>query len=77
MKSELAIEGEKAFPGKRPVNFSANLCSSCLLDLGSENLKDWGRLESTAVENLTSVSIYFYTRIKQRKQWSKEGCLSS
>lgn len=36
-----------------PVNFSADLCRSCLLDLGSEGLKERGWLQSNAVDNLT------------------------
>lgn len=58
-------------------DFSANLNSSCLLDLGSEDLKEWGRLLSNAINNLTSISVYFYTRRQQRKQKYKKGCLNS
>lgn len=49
-----------------------NLCRSCLLSLGSEDRKEWGRFQSNAVDNHTTVSLYSYTRMKQKKQWSKE-----
>ena len=50
------------------ADFSADLSRSCLLDLGSEALKEWGGPLSNAVSNLTSVL---------EKASSNEGCLSS
>lgn len=47
-----------------------NQCRLCLLDLGSENLKEWGGLQSDAVENLTSASVYFYIRNTRMSQQS-------
>lgn len=41
--------------------FSAQLSRSCLLDLGPENLTGRDRLQSNAVDSLTSVLGYFYT----------------
>ncbi|CAO2586708.1 hypothetical protein LEMLEM_LOCUS4137, partial [Lemmus lemmus] len=45
----------------RQVSFSADVCRSCLLDLGSEDLKEWDGLQSNAVDSLASVSVCFYT----------------
>lgn len=45
------------------VHFSADLCRPCLLALGSGDLKEWGWLQSTAVDNLTPVSVAFYTQM--------------
>jgi hypothetical protein len=44
-------------------NISADLCRACLLNLESEDLKEGGRLEFGAVDNLTSVCVSFYTRM--------------
>jgi hypothetical protein len=54
----------------------ANIYRSCLLALGSEDLKKWGWLQSDTVNNLTSISMHVYAWMyEQRKQWPKEGCL--
>lgn len=59
------------------VDFLANLCRSCLVDLGSQDLKEWCRLYSNAIDNLAFVSVYFYIQMEQKKQLSKEDCMSS
>lgn len=53
-----------------------NLVQICLWAPRFEDLKEWGRLQSTPVDSLTSIPVYFYTGMEQRKRWSKEGCLS-
>lgn len=53
-------------------NFSADLCRSCLMDLGSDDLREWGRLQSSAVDSLTSVSGYFIHERNEESNGSKE-----
>ena len=40
----------------------------CLQDLGSEDLEEWSKLQSNAIDNPTSVSVYFLAFVEQSKQ---------
>jgi hypothetical protein len=45
------------------LTFQFTCADFCVLDMGSEDLKEWGRLQSDTVDNVTSVSMYFYTEM--------------
>ena len=47
------------------VNLSGDLIGTCLLDLESKDLKEWGRLQYNTVDSLTSVLVYFNAGMKQ------------
>lgn len=64
----VAIKGLELIRRQSCLSIFCDLCGFCLLDLGSEALKEWGGPLSNAVSNLTSVL---------EKASSKEGCLSS
>lgn len=42
------------------LTFLASLCRSWLSDLGSEDLRGWGGLQSDAGDNLASVPVCLY-----------------
>lgn len=55
----LAGEGKNSEPQLKAVDSLDDLCWPCLMDLKSEDLEEWGRLQSNVVDNLTS--IFFHT----------------
>lgn len=54
-----------------------NCADLCLWNLGSEDQKERGGPQSDALTHIISVSVDDCTLMRQRKTWSKDGCLNS
>lgn len=62
-RMQVPMESEKSVRSLSCVDVSVDLCRSCLLDLGPEDLKEQSGLQPNAVDNCTLASVCFHTQM--------------
>lgn len=58
---ERELKGYLHKKGTLMSTFHPSFIDVCLIDAEPGTLKQWGRLQSKVIDNLTSVSVYCYT----------------